>query len=117
LKQKQKIDARNGFENYVYSVKNSTSEQGMQEKLSESDRNAIENACKASLEWLESAGHRDTDASEYEAQQKKLEEVVSPIMSKLYASGGGSGMPGGMPEFQQPQPSSSSSGPNIEEVD
>jgi L1 cell adhesion molecule like protein len=117
LKQKQKIDARNGFENYVYSVKNSTSEQGMQEKLSESDRNAIENACKASLEWLESAGHRDTDASEYEAQQKKLEEVVSPIMSKLYASGGGSGMPGGMPEFQQQSRNSDKSGPNIEEVD
>jgi L1 cell adhesion molecule like protein len=119
-KHKQKIDARNGFENYVYSVKSSASDPGMQEKLSESDRGTIEEACKASLEWLESAGHNDTDASEYEAQQKKLEGIVSPIISKLYAGNGE--MPGGMPgQEQQQQPSSSSSssksGPNIEEVD
>ena len=119
-KHKQKIDARNGFENYVYSVKNSASEPGMQEKLSETDRSAIEDACKASLEWLESVGHHETDASEYEAQQKKLEGIVNPIISKLYASAS-NGMPGGMPEQQQQQqqqPSSSSSaGPNIEELD
>jgi L1 cell adhesion molecule like protein len=115
-KHKQKIDARNGFENYVYSVKSSASEPGMQEKLSESDRSAIEDACKASLEWMESAGHNETEAAEYEAQQKKLEGIVSPIISKLYAGEGG--MPGGMPGQQhEPQSSSSKSGPNIEEVD
>jgi L1 cell adhesion molecule like protein len=112
-KHKQKIDARNGFENYVYSVKSSASEPGMQEKLSESDRSAIEDACKASLEWLESVGHGETETSEYEAQQKKLEGIVSPIISKLYASS--DGMPDGMP---QPQPSSSSSSePIIEDLD
>jgi hypothetical protein len=51
--------------------------------------------------------------------KKKLEGIVSPIISKLYAGEGG--MPGGMPSDvpgQQQQPSSSSkSGPNIEEVD
>jgi L1 cell adhesion molecule like protein len=115
-KHKQKIDARNGFENYVYSVKSSASEPGMQEKLSESDRSAIEDACKASLEWMESVGHHDTDASEYEAQQKKLEGIVSPIISKLYTGSNGE-MPGDMPGQQEQQPSSSKSGPNIEEVD
>ena len=113
----QKIDARNGFENYVYSVKSSASDPAMQEKLSESDRSAIEDACKASLEWMESVGHSETEAAEYEAQQKKLEGIVSPIISKLYAGSNGE-MPGGMPEQQQQQqPSSSKSGPNIEEVD
>jgi len=111
---KQKIDARNGFENYIYSVKNSASEPAMQEKLSESDRAAIEEACKASLEWLES--ETEAEASEYEAQQKKLEGVVSPIISKLYA-GADDGMPGGMPEFQKQSHNSHKSGPNIEEVD
>ena len=61
----------------------------MQEKLTETDRSAIEDACKASLEWLESVGHSETDASEYEAQQKKLEGIVSPIISKLYAGSNG----------------------------
>jgi hypothetical protein len=64
-------------------------------------------------------GHSETEASEYEAQQKKLEGIVSPIISKLYASSDGmpGGMPGGMPEFQKQSHNSDKSGPNIEEVD
>jgi hypothetical protein len=63
-------------------------------------------------------GHNETDASEYEAQQKKLEGIVSPIISKLYA--GSNGMPEQQQQEQQQEPSSSSSssaGPNIEELD
>jgi L1 cell adhesion molecule like protein len=120
-KHKKKIDARNGFENYVYSVKNSTSEESMKEKLSQDDRDAIEKACNASIEWMESVAQQDIEASEYEEQQKKLESTVSPIISKLYAGAGGagSGMPGGMPDFQNQNQNKSkpTSGPNIEEVD
>jgi L1 cell adhesion molecule like protein len=101
-KHKKKIDARNGFENYVYSVKNSTTEPGVKDKLAEDDRATIENACKSALEWLETTGS-GAEAEDYEAEQKKLEGVVAPIVSKLY--GGGSGG------------DNSSSGPNIEEVD
>lgn len=103
-KHKKKIDARNGFENYVYSVKNSTSEPGLKDKLTDSDRAKIEDACKSALEWLEtSAG---SDAEQYEAEQKKLEGIVSPIVSKLYGGGSGSGSQG-----------AAAAGPNIEEVD
>ena len=106
-KHKKKIDARNGFENYVYSVKNSTSEPGLKDKLTDDDHARIEDACKSALDWLEMAGS-GTDAEEYEAEQKKLEGIVAPIVSKLYGGGGGSG--------SSPD-QSSSSGPNIEEVD
>ena len=102
-KHKKKIDARNGFENYVYSVKNSTSEPGLKDKLTDGDRATIESACKSALDWLETAAS-GTEAEEYEAEQKKLENVVTPIVSKLY--GGGENMHSG-----------SGSGPNIEEVD
>jgi L1 cell adhesion molecule like protein len=104
-KHKKKIDARNGFENYVYSVKNSTSEPGLKGKLTDGDRATIEDACKTALDWLETAG-AGTGAEEYEAEQKKLEGIVTPIVSKLYSGGGG-----GRDE------SSRASGPNIEEVD
>ena len=105
-KHKKKIDARNGFENYVYSVKNSTSEPGLKDKLTEEDRATIEDACKSALEWLETVSGSETDAEQYEAEQKKLEGVVTPIVSKLYGDGGGPG-----------SGSHSSPGPNIEEVD
>jgi L1 cell adhesion molecule like protein len=90
----------------------------MKEKLSQDDRDAIEKACNASIEWMESVAQKDIEASEYEEQQKKLESTVSPIISKLYAGAGG-GMPGGMPDFQNQHQNQSkpTSGPNIEEVD
>ncbi len=110
-KHKKKIDARNGFENYVYSVKNSTSEPGLKDKLTDGDRTTIEDACKSALEWLETASGSETDAEQYEAEQKKLENIVTPIVSKLY--GGGNDGGGGPPA----ESSHSSPGPNIEEVD
>jgi L1 cell adhesion molecule like protein len=112
-KHKKKIDARNGFENYVYSVKNSTSEPGLKDKLTENDRATIEDACKSALEWLETVSGSETDAEQYEAEQKKLEGVVTPIVSKLYGSGGGPGESGS----HSGSGSHSSPGPNIEEVD
>jgi heat shock protein 1/8 len=123
---KKKIDARNGFENYIYSVKNSTSEPGLKDKLTDGDRATIEDACKSALEWLETSAGSGMDAEQYEAEQKKLEGIVAPIVSKLYGGGGGSGFPPGFPPgFPQGSGSGSgptanenaSSGPNIEEVD
>ena len=111
-KHKKKIDARNGFENYVYSVKNSTSEPGLKDKLTEEDRATIEGACKSALEWLETASGSETDAERYEAEQKKLEGVVTPIVSKLYGGGGG-----GPAESSHSGSGSQGTGPNIEEVD
>jgi heat shock protein 1/8 len=110
-KHKKKIDARNGFENYVYSVKNSTCESGVKDKLTDDDRATIEGACKSALDWLEMAG-TGTDAEEYEAEQKKLEGVVTPIVSKLYGGGSGPGE-----SSHSGSGSQGAAGPNIEEVD
>ncbi|MBN3317990.1 HSP7C protein, partial [Atractosteus spatula] len=62
------------------------------------------------------------EKEEYEHQQKELEKVCNPIITKLYQSAGG--MPGGMPEgmpggFPGAGAASGggSSGPTIEEVD
>jgi heat shock protein 1/8 len=107
---KKKIDARNGFENYVYSVKNSTSEPGVKDKLTDGDRATIEDACKSALDWLETASGSETEAEQYEAEQKKLEGIVAPIVSKLYPGSDGS-------NGFTPESASSGSGPNIEEVD
>jgi hypothetical protein len=86
--------------------------------LSEGDRATIEDACKSALEWLETSAGSGIEAEQYEAEQKKLESVVTPIVSKLYGgssgSSGGSGGSGGSGSDFTP---SASSGPNIEEVD
>jgi L1 cell adhesion molecule like protein len=100
---KERIDARNGLENYIYSVKNSTEDAKLKEKLSEEERSTIDAACKESLEWLESA-NVETETADYAAQQKKLEGIVAPIVAKLYGQSQGTTTP-------------SDSGPSVEEVD
>lgn len=66
---------------------------------------------------------KTAERDEYEHQQKELEKVCNPIITKLYQSAGG--MPGGMPEGMAGSfpgaggaaPGGGSSGPTIEEVD
>jgi heat shock protein 5 len=82
--------------------------------LSDGDRSTIEDACKSALEWLETEGS-EKEAEQYEAEQKKLENTVSPIISKLYGGADGSMPMPQMPSQQEKQ--QASSGPNIEEVD
>ena len=82
--QRERIDARNGFENYIYSVKSSMSE-------SASDKATIEDACKQASEWLEATDNNITEASEYAAQQKKLEAVVLGGVPPPYDGTEGSG--------------------------
>ena len=100
---KERIDARNGLENYVYSVKSSAAE--AKDKLSEEERGVIEAACKDSLEWLESAAN-GVSVDDYAAQQKKLEGIVAPIVAKLHD---------GQPPGHNDAPSDK--GPSVEEVD
>ena len=117
-RQKERIDARNGFENYIYSVKSaaasasapdSEKDGGTGGKLSDDDKAAIEAACKQSSEWLEASSSEVTSAEEYAAQQKQLEGVVGPIMSKMHGTAGA-----GVPTNAF---ASGNSGPDVEDID
>jgi L1 cell adhesion molecule like protein len=120
---REKVTARNGLENYCYSMKNSIEEEQLKDKIGEDDKKTIETAVDEALKWLEE--HNEAEKEEYEAKQKEVEGVCNPIISKAYAAAGGApgGMPGGMPggaapDFGQAPPSSEGGqGPKIEEVD
>lgn len=62
---------------------------------------------------------QSAEKDEFEHQQKELEKVCNPIMTKLYQSAGGvpGGMPGGFPGAGGAPGGGASSGPTIEEVD
>jgi heat shock protein 1/8 len=51
---------------------------------------------------------------QYESEQKTLEGVANPIMTKIYSQEGGA--PGGMPGAGGP-PQDPQDGPTVEEVD
>jgi len=112
---KKKIEAKNGLENYCYSMRNTMQEEKLKDKFDDGDKEKIETALQETLDWLERNQMAETD--EFEAKQKELEGVVNPIMMKVYqAAGGGGDMPdmGGMGGAGAPPPAG---GPTVEEVD
>eukprot|EP00948_MAST-09A_sp_MAST-9A-sp1_P001645 g1645.t1 len=93
-KTKERIDSRNGLESYLYQLKNSLEdeEKGIADKIDESDKEALEEAIRDALEWLDE--NQEEEAEEYKAKQKEVQAVANPIMQKAYGAGGGPGMGG-----------------------
>merc|ERR1719240_1149514 len=87
---KKKIEAKNGLENYCYSMKNTLQEEKLQDNFEAGDKDKIEKSVQDALDWLERNQMAETE--EFEAKQKELEGVVNPIMMKVYQSAGGGGM-------------------------
>merc|ERR1712070_1226497 len=85
---KERIDARNGLESYLYNIKNmlDDDEKGLGDKLGESDKKELEEA----IEWLEE--NTEAEKEDLDDKQKEVEKIVNPIMKELYQ---GAGMPGG----------------------
>merc|ERR1711988_1098997 len=110
---KQKIEAKNGLENYCYSMRNTLSEEKLKDKFEGDDKDKSEKALQETLDWLDRNQMAEKD--EFDAKQKELEAVVNPIMMKVYQSAGGGNMPdmGGMGGAAPPP----SGGPTVEEVD
>jgi heat shock protein 5 len=93
---KERIEARNGLEQYAYNVRASIDDSDkLADKLEDDDKDAVRAAVTDALEWLET--HTEADKEDYDAQLKDLEKVVNPIFSKVYAKSGG-GAPGGSDE-------------------
>merc|ERR1712018_272198 len=81
---KKKVENKNAYENYIYSIRNTLSEEKCKENLSDEDKNSIENLVKTHQEWLDS--HPDASGDEYDSKMKEMENVFQPIMTKFYQS-------------------------------
>jgi len=114
---KKKVDAKNALENYAYNMRNSIGEEKIASQIEESDKETINKAIDAAIEWLDA--NQLAEVEEFEHKLKELEGVCNPIMAKLYQGAGG-GMPGGMPDMGgagAPPGAGAGAGPDIEEVD
>merc|ERR1712113_1101561 len=111
---RSKIEAKNGLENYCFTMRNTLQEEKLKEKFEDGDKDKIEKAVQETLDWLDKNQLAEKD--EFEAKQKELEGIVNPIMMKVYqAAGGGGEMPSdGMPGAA---PGGAGGGPTVEEVD
>ena len=114
--QKERIEAKNGLENYAYSLKNTINDEKIKGALSDEDKKIIEDGATEVINWLDA--NQEATKEEYEYQQKELEGKANPIMTKMYQQAGGAAPTGGMPDFgAQSTGAQSNDGPKIEEVD
>merc|ERR1711959_35931 len=92
-KVKGKVEAKNSYENYLYSMKNTVEDKKKAgDKISEDDKKSILDAVEEGIKWVE--GNPNADEEAFKEKQKETEEVCNPIISKLYQGAGGPGGPG-----------------------
>lgn len=85
---------------YAYSLKTQLNDkEKLGGKLSSEDKKTIEDAVEKQIKWLES--NQGAETEELKEHKKELEEIVTPIMTKLYGQGGAGG-PGGPGETPPP---------------
>ena len=88
---RRKVEAKNGLENYAYSVRSTLRDEQVAGKMAAEDKERMEAAVKEAIDWLD--GNQLAEVDELEHKRKELEAVCSPIMARLYQAGG-EDMPG-----------------------
>lgn len=105
--QKEKIQARNSLETYIFGCKQAV-EDASAGKLSDADKQIVKDKCSSAMSWLDANNLAEKD--EFEHHLKELQQACGPIMAKLH--GQGSQGAGGDSAHGQ-----SGRGPTVEEVD
>merc|ERR1711868_352002 len=92
--------AKNELEQYAYSLKNQLSDdsdKGLGGKLDDEEKETINTGIEETIEWLDENGET-AEAEEIKEMKEKLENIVKPIIAKLYDGAGGEG---GAPEDEE----------------
>jgi len=87
---KDKVDAKNQFESYLYSLKQTLEDKKMKDKFTEEDKKTLEEAIKVKQTWMEENG-ASAAKDDIDEQRQELEEVAKPIMEKMNAGGASGG--------------------------
>jgi len=114
--EKEKVEARNQLEAYLYNLKNSVSDQ-LEGVLGEDDKEQLNKAVEDALVWLED--NPAADKADYDSKQKEVESVANPILKKAYESANNSagGASGEDDDFMGEDLDGVDDGPSVEEVD
>jgi heat shock protein 5 len=88
---KERIEAKNILENYLFTIKGQvTDDNQLGKKIPEEDKTKILDLIKEKVSWMDSNGNTATK-EDFEEQKAEVENVFNPITSKLYADGSSAG--------------------------
>ncbi|KAH7287409.1 hypothetical protein KP509_32G054900 [Ceratopteris richardii] len=86
-KVRERVDARNSLETYVYNMKNTINDKDkLADKIDKDDKEKIESALKEALDWLDD--NQNAEKEDFEEKLKEVEAVCNPIVSKVYQQSG-----------------------------
>jgi len=90
-KVKDRIDARNGLESYLYNLKNTLEddEKGLSDNISAEDKKELQDMIDETLDWMDE--NPEADKEDYDGKMKEVEQIANPIMRNVYAGGAGGG--------------------------
>lgn len=88
-KVKDRIDARNGLESYLYNLKNTLDDEEKGDKISAEDKKELQDIIDETLDWLDE--NPEADKEDYDGKQKEVENIANPIMRQFYAGAGEDG--------------------------
>ena len=104
---KERIEAKNNMESYLYNLRNSTDTEEFKTKLGEDVYKQLQDIVTEEIQWLDD--NQDEEKDVYVTRQKEIEEKVKPMMMSAYQP---------KPEMPaEPSPTDVPTAPVVEEVD
>lgn len=87
-KVKERVDARNKLETYIYNMRSTIEDKDkLADKIDSDDKEKIEAALKEALEWLDD--NQNAEKEDFEEKMKEVEAVCNPVIKQAYEKSGG----------------------------
>jgi heat shock protein 1/8 len=77
-KNRERLDAKNGLENYIYAARNSIAKEDLKQSLGEDDCQIITELINETLLWLEEKDN--VDMNDYCTKKNDLEKQITPLI-------------------------------------
>jgi len=79
---KEKLEARNSLENYIYNCRNTLISEEFKLKIGEENYQLVNNLVNETIQWLEE--NQDSEKDIYLGKQKDVENIITPIFIGVY---------------------------------
>jgi len=104
--QRQRLEAKNGLESYIFNMKSSLDQEQVKAKLSTDELSNAKSKLDEAINWLDA--NQLAEKEEFTHKQKEIESNLKSLIEKMYSAGGSTGPSG---------PTTTGKEPTIEEVD
>lgn len=110
---REKVEAKNKLESYIYQTQNTLDNEQISSKLSTDDKDQISKVLEEAKEWYDTNQYDESvSKEEYESKYKELENILMPIMTKMYQQTQNNSQ-----ESNSTQDSQDTQEPSVEEID